>query len=142
MSLPRFVNTMTTEEPSLIRALDTQDVQMAIYYIDRHVGLSERDQHGNTPLHLSTLYGFRRIAMKLMNLGVDIFAVNDDLETPLHIATRRGDYGMVKYLLYCGGYNDFTNAWGDSPAAIALSYHHHTILAHIMKHVEKDYAER
>jgi uncharacterized protein len=134
MPLPFHPNNATMEGSSLIRALDTQNVQLALYYIDRNEGLNGRDEHGNTALHLAVLYGFQRIACKLVTLGADLLMINDDMETPLHIAVRRGHFCMTKYLLHCGGYNDFTNVWGDTPAASALGHHHHSILSHIMKY--------
>lgn len=105
----------------LITALDNQDVQLAILHIQNRVGLEDRDRHGNTPLHLTVLYGFRRVLKLLLELdsGVNILAINDQNETPLHIAARRGSPDIVGFLIKYGAMNDERNVHGDTPLCVA-----------------------
>ena len=115
----------------LITALDNQDVQTTLFHIQNRTGLEDRDCHGNTPLHLVVLYGFRRALRSLLELNdsrVDLLSVNYQGETPLHIAARRGSTDVAAFLIKYGGMNHKKNVFGDTPALVAILHHNHEIV--------------
>lgn len=116
----------------LITALDNQDVQMSLLHIRHRVGLEDRDRHGNTPLHLAVLYGFRRVIRMLLELNdprIELLSTNYQKETPLHIVARRGYVDVAAFIIKCGGMNYERNVFGDTPALVAIHHHNHEIVS-------------
>lgn len=54
---------------------------------------------GNTPLHLAAINGSVGIGMLLLDRGADINAINNQYETPLHLAVRAEQLEMAKFLV-------------------------------------------
>ena len=52
--------------------------------------LKEKDNHGNTPLHVAAKIGAVRLVALMLLEGVDVNATNDAGEIPLHLALRYG----------------------------------------------------
>lgn len=56
---------------------------------------NDADPYGNTPLHLAIMYGYSTLTIEsvillLLTLGVDPSIANNDQQTPLYFACRRG----------------------------------------------------
>lgn len=131
------------EYSSLLRALDVQDTQLALHYIEDRVGLEGRDEYGNTALHLSVLYGYERITAKLLEISHHLlFEQNIDGETPLHFAVRRNSLVMTRLLLKNEGYNDQENAWHETPLMMARQNSYHDIYQLLMFCSQKGNPER
>jgi len=62
--------------------------------------IAERDEQGNTPLHLAAGAGHVSVVRQLIRAdGVDLNAQNDQGKTPLHQAVWRNQGEVVKLLL-------------------------------------------
>lgn len=66
--------------------------------------LKEKDNHGNTPLHVAAKIGSARIVALMLLDGVDVNATNIAGETPLHLALRYGHL-QLEPLFKQGGAN-------------------------------------
>ena len=104
-------------------------VVKALIYAGANV--NARDNSGNTPLHLASAHRHNPYVIQaLINAGADVNAQNLAGDTPLHFAVLsiplRGsveinDLNLVRLLVSNAGANkDFTNASGNTAAAIAL----------------------
>lgn len=58
-----------------------------------------RDDYGNSLLHIIVKTGNIRFAEFLLDIGLDVNSVNDNLETPLQYACFWSDFEMVKFLV-------------------------------------------
>ena len=61
--------------------------------------INERDEDGNTALHIAARTGDLAISMALMGLGADRLAENDEGHTPSEIAIQNGHDGIVEFLV-------------------------------------------
>ncbi len=52
--------------------------------------MNAKDESGDTPLHLTSLYGHEEVAGLLVEAGADINALNDDGSSPLSLAAESG----------------------------------------------------
>jgi len=74
----------------------TSDVLFPDEMGERVVAVDSRDVCGDTPLHVMTWRSDRHAVKLLIEAGADIDAIGDMSETPLHIATRKGDEEIWK----------------------------------------------
>ncbi|XP_055954692.1 serine/threonine-protein phosphatase 6 regulatory ankyrin repeat subunit A-like [Patella vulgata] len=83
---------------------------IVLYLIDHCVGIQYTDREQNNFLHLvlssAEEYGGRerddgllQCVIKLVQAGVDVNHMNEDQQTPIHIAARKGLYNNVLYLI-------------------------------------------
>ena len=56
------------------------------------------DKEGRTPLHCAAERGHAAVAHELLLLGADLTLRNHRGETPIAVATSRGQVDLVKYL--------------------------------------------
>ena len=85
-----------------------------------------------SPLHWGIHKGHRDVVKVLLYHGADPKMTYDDGQTPLHVAARVGDIGVVKELLDRGGYNDKEDIIGLTPLVWA-TYWGHTEVEKLIK---------
>ena len=99
----------------------------------RSESLDARDNHGNTPLHLATIFHHDRI-LSLLEDGANVNAKNSDGNTPLHLAVEVRAYDsedhyrfeharMIEALLAYGADVNALNNKGQTPLGIGRSVH-------------------
>jgi ankyrin repeat protein len=54
--------------------------------------------YGGTPLHSAAASGFPRLSQRLVALGLDVNAKENDGRTPLFMAASSGNYQIIKLL--------------------------------------------
>lgn len=89
--------------------------------IKRHLSigtdLNAAEPSGNTPLHMSVLFGQMETARLLVENGADINAMSND-GSPLHLAAFLGHTELVKLLLEKGAYTSIPNQNWQTPFEI------------------------
>jgi Ankyrin repeats (3 copies) len=60
------------------------------------------DNNGNTPLILAAKYNYTEISIYLHSIDANIFAKNNLNWTPIHWASRNGNYTLVDYFIQAG----------------------------------------
>lgn len=88
----------------------------------------ERDFGRNRLLGLVSKKKTLDIAIKLINLGVNVNLADKDGETPLHLAVKNGSLELVKMLIAAGADVNFCNNAKHSPLYIASGYEHFEIV--------------
>jgi len=82
--------------------------------------VAERDDQGNTALHMAAAAGHVAIVKQLVKAdGIDINAQNDQGKTPLHQAVWRNQADVVKVLLGASARTDVKDNDGHLPRDLA-----------------------
>lgn len=64
--------------------------------------ISERSFSGDTVLHVAVRFFENDVVPELLALGIDINAIGDMRQTPLHVAVSVNNLAMAEYLIDCG----------------------------------------
>lgn len=93
------------------------------FLVSRGADVEARDIEGRTPLFVAASFGSGNAAGKLVSLGADINAFDDNYGLgPLHIAASHGHAGIVKLLISSGAdVNMRTSTTRQSPLHFASS---------------------
>ncbi len=85
--------------------------------------VNQRDDVGDTALHLACLEGHAAIVQLLLGAAatVDVDAVNDAGDTPLLLAIAQGETGIVAQLMQAGANPNLGNG-EESPLALTLTH--------------------
>jgi hypothetical protein len=106
VKLDKLENTLQSASNNplnLLQALKDGHNDIAVTLIKDGVGTEDRDNFGNTPLHLAAEKGLLNIAALLLENGANINATNNNLEsTPLRIAILKNKLDVVNLLLNHG----------------------------------------
>ena len=78
------------------------------------------DRYGRTDLHNAVLGNDLKLAIKLINNGIDVNAPDDDSNTALHFATQNYNFDMVKLLVENGAKVNIKNSSGNNPLSNAV----------------------
>ena len=88
----------------------------------------------NTPLHIACHSQCIYLAKMIIDMNFNVTAANIFGDTPLHIATRTGNFKLVKLLIESGNCDvDSRNHNGDTPLHEASKHGHLTIVELILK---------
>ncbi|PWW78198.1 ankyrin, partial [Tuber magnatum] len=68
-----------------------------------------------TLLHCAARSGYLEVVKGLVNLGMDVNAINRLGETPLLAASRAGHYEISRFLMEAGARADKTSIFGEGP---------------------------
>ena len=129
------------EQNELMHLITLARVQNLIIFLKRggirHLDINERllrgEYKGLTPLHVAVLCGTSSVVAAILELGgaSPHATAAKTLETPLHLAARRGDVGMTKALVRFGARIDALDHNRLSPLLVAAgsatsraSFHH------------------
>ena len=82
----------------------------------------DRDQYGNTALHIASIYGYLETAERLASSGADVNIISSDGRTALHIASYYGHLGIVQLLLCQGADMSIRDTYGDTALDWASNY--------------------
>jgi len=101
----------------LIEAVESGDCDQLAELVAGGIPVTAKDDDGNTALHFAA-QGEMGCVDKLLELGAEVNAVNNDGATPLIEAVKYGDYEISKSLLDKGADKSLKTADGET----ALSY--------------------
>ena len=108
----------------LHNAIHYQNLESIRYLLTRGVdcNVHAKDLRKTHPLHMAIDREINiEILKTLVKWGADINAVNDELQTPLHLATRIGRHDIMKYLVEQGANVNLKNKNDNTPLQIAIS---------------------
>jgi ankyrin repeat protein len=91
------------------------------------------EEPGVGPLHVSTLKGYDKIVMCLLQAGADVNARTFYGSTPLHFAARKGHVSIAAMLLQAGAEPDARDVRGDTPLTVASAAGHKHIVSVLLK---------
>ena len=92
---------------------NTEDVER---FISEGADVNKKDNNGDSPIHLSALYGRTETVKLLLDRGATIDVKNNNAgNTPIHLASRYGYIETVKLLLDREAAIDVKNNDGDTP---------------------------
>jgi ankyrin repeat protein len=84
--------------------------------VEKYKDVLVRDCHGDLPIHLAAKHGHTVIVDYLAKAAGDsVHAINDEEQTPLHVATANGYQETVELLLTLGANVEAPNIWGETP---------------------------
>ncbi|CAN0428884.1 unnamed protein product, partial [Hapterophycus canaliculatus] len=81
-----------------------------------------RDEDGRTPAHHAASSGQREMIAILLDFGANISAVDRELDTPLHCASRERQALAMSLLQRAGADPEAKNCWGELAATLAPDY--------------------
>ena len=105
----------------LINAVTRGRYQSTFNIIRRGVPLDERNEDGNTALHIAAQNGFYEIAKVLLRKKAYANPQNNDGDTPLHLAALWKHTKIMRLLVRHGANPDIKNIDGDTPRDISLT---------------------
>ena len=77
----------------------TEDKKIDILLNSKQVDLEEKDEDGNTPLYVATMFNNTRFMKKLIDAGANINSKNNQKKTPLHYAAAYKKIETVRLLV-------------------------------------------
>ena len=98
---------------SLLKAVQSDDTELARLLLQAKVYAGQRDAAGDTPLHLAIAKGNVSIAWQLVEHGADLAAENPAKVSPLSLAVYRGETAIADRLLNAGATPDGLTPDGD-----------------------------
>ena len=87
-----------------------------------NVSVPDKSLYDSTPLHYAASNGMHSAVSRLLELGADPNAPNEQGETPLFWACESGKSKVVKLLLEAGANATHENEWGETAIDIAASH--------------------
>ena len=104
-------------------------VEIARVLLDGDAATNPTANQGRTPLHV-VAEGYSRdddvLAQLLLERGADIDAPDDDIQTPLHLASHFGRVRMAVVLLNAGANASANNAQGQTPLHLVSQSPHYS----------------
>lgn len=77
-------------------------------------------KNGATPLHIAAVFDSRKSIQVLVDMEVDVNAVDNMMETPMHKAARRNYILAYNMLKEAGGRDTAINLMGETPADVLV----------------------
>ncbi len=68
------------------------------HLIETGIAINPRDIHHNTPLHVACLHNQYSLVKASVKANLDLYAFNDNGETPIEVATKKRHSVIVKFL--------------------------------------------
>lgn len=84
---------------ALLQAVQAGDAELARLLLEAQVYTGQRDDAGNTPLHIAIGRGEVPIIWSLIDGGADLAAASPEDVTPLSLAVHRGEAAVAQRLL-------------------------------------------
>jgi hypothetical protein len=96
----------TEENKTVIESIWTAtkvgDIKTIKEHLNEGMNVNTRDDEGNAPLHIATLFGQTEIMKLLIQEGADVNISNNDSATPLHTAAFFGQAEAAEILIQNG----------------------------------------
>jgi len=119
-------------ETCLCWAAEMGNMEMTNVLLQFHADTNLQDDHGDSPLHEAAQQGYFnrknncanknyssentiQLSGMLINAGANVDAVNNDGDTALHYAAKRGDTDLAAFLMDRGAKADVLDKDGDTP---------------------------
>mmetsp|Transcript_25912 Transcript_25912/g.45686 ORF Transcript_25912/g.45686 Transcript_25912/m.45686 type:complete len:878 (-) Transcript_25912:91-2724(-) len=132
----KVLDILLKREPSLLHATNNEGQNLLFsaqstgvihYLLDRGLDIDGRDKAGRSPLHWyienSIENNFRTDAvLELLRLGAMVNAVDNQAQTPLHLACSKLNEKLVRLLLDHGANINQQNAHGNTPLLVTCMY--------------------
>lgn len=99
------------------------DPDKALGYIAALENFDEKDERGDTALHLAARNGYADCVKALLEKGADVNALNERL-LPLNDAARWGHYDCITLLIQHGADTQMKSRAGSKPLVLASMYGH------------------
>lgn len=109
---PETRQTLAEILASCSETLDANKISKATVYLD------STDVEDDTPLHVMLWRDDIHAAKSLIEAGADLNAVGDMSETRRHLATRRGQLGIIALLLDKGADPDMKSEFDQTPRSL------------------------
>ncbi|SRR6266550_891299 len=90
--------------------------------IEKGAGTNDRNNRGETPLHLAAFLGRRKNVKVLIEKGAEVNAKSNNKAVPLHLACLAGRKGTIEELMKAGGDIDAIDRFECSPLHYAKVY--------------------
>ncbi|CAM6127019.1 unnamed protein product [Calypogeia fissa] len=120
---------------------------VVLYLIREGADVNAIDKFGVSPLQEAVRGGHDNCLLALMDSGAqlrlqdeDVFALDYDDRTALHLAAAEGSEGLARMLIDTGADNFAQDRWGRTPLDEAV-LHHHSSLAEFLKDAQKNQLE-
>jgi ankyrin repeat protein len=126
-------------DSGLITAIDTGTLDKVHDKLNKVTRVNAGDaEKKDTPLHHAMSHGNIDIVKELLNIGADVKAVNQDGDTPLHVASAFGHEAVAALLLdqESGRLADMkaVNKDGDTPLHLASGYGQGAVVKVLLEH--------
>ena len=108
---------------ALIGNLDL--VTLSLIKWNGHIDINERDNQGQTPLHLASKRGYSDIVLFLIAFGVDGNVKNEKLQTPFHLSSAGGHWLSTLLLVRVTKNVGLKDKEGKTPAKLAWENGHY-----------------
>lgn len=127
-SAPFYKIAETTTTRAENKPSDTKHTTSPLYYVVTGAEPNVGDDDGRTPAHYAASNGRREVVAVLLEFGGDISAVDRELDTPLHCATRGRQRLVMSLLESAGADPEARNCWGDLAGTLAPGYKMNPVL--------------
>jgi len=125
------------EEPIHIASRMGQQ-HMVKLLLKNGASLMSRNDRGNTALHLAVVSGNKDLVKDLVDWDKNgVNCLNDEKETPLHLAARNGSVYLVNYLNQNGCNINASSANGATCLHIACENGHYATVEYLLEHRAK-----
>ncbi|QTP61616.1 ankyrin repeat domain-containing protein [Wolbachia endosymbiont of Wiebesia pumilae] len=104
------------------RAAQVSNPEVIKLLIEKGAGINDRNNRGETPLHLAAFLGKRKNVKALIEKGAEVNAKSNNKAVPLHLACLAGRKGTIEELMKAGGDLDTVDKFGCSPLNYAKIY--------------------
>jgi len=116
-----YKNVGDGKSKDIVDAIMHNDCYYVINYYEKGNDILQRDQKGDTYLHIASRNDYFEVIDLLLKLGCDVNAKNNQNETPLHLATQFNNEEAIQKLLLESANPNSLDKRGVSPLHIAAS---------------------
>ncbi|KAE9373937.1 ankyrin, partial [Stipitochalara longipes BDJ] len=92
----------STERLSFMKSVQSGNVSMVTLLLQNGADIAERNDIGQTSLHIAVANGNSEMIQVLLNAGIDIEGMDNDNKTALYYATRTGNEAIIQILIRHG----------------------------------------
>ena len=89
-------------ETPLIKAVEYENHEAALYLLDHGASVHTRDHEGYSAIHWATIGHDMKMVKLLLIRGASLFSETDNGETPLHHAAQYGNAKLVRFYIKRG----------------------------------------
>ncbi len=95
------------------KASEEDRLEILNYLLENSAPIEEKTKYGSTALHFASLIGHLSITERLLEVGANPHALNQDWDTPLHFAVQKMDnVPLIEVLINAGANLEARNIYG------------------------------